>query len=360
MELVRVLIIDDSAFMRRVITEMLQSSPLIAVVGTARNGKDGLEQARRLRPDLITLDIEMPVMDGLSVLPSLLDELNCPVIMLSSHTQEGAKATLDALELGAVDFVPKPAQDLVWDITKIRDELVEKVVSTAKSRRVPRPPSPSQRLVSRKNEDMAPVTPKVVDGPVRCIVAIGASTGGPQALQTVLTSFEADIPASFVVVQHMPPRFTKSLAQRLDGLCQISVDEAEDGEILREGHALIAKADWHMTLVAEGGRLRTRLQQTPPVSGHRPSVSALFASLPVAMSTKLIAVVLTGMGNDGSAGVVTVKEAGGIILAEDASTAVINGMPKAAAQTGCVDHLVPLHDMGSMITRLITDGQYRR
>ncbi len=353
MEQIKVLVIDDSALMRQVITDMLQSSPLITVVGTARNGQDGLEKARRMRPDLITLDIEMPVMGGLAVLPQLISELNCPVIMLSSHTQNGAKATLEALELGAVDFVPKPSQHLIWDITKTRNELVAKALSAAKARlpqrRDPRPPS-----VSLPNQSMGAAS-RSVDGPVRCVVAIGASTGGPQALQTVLTGFDADIPASFVVVQHMPPRFTKSLAQRLDSLCRLSVDEAVDGEMLCEGRALIAKADWQMTLTAEGGRIRTRLLQTPPVSGHRPSVNTLFASLPNAKPAKLVAVVLTGMGNDGAAGVVTVKEAGGTVIAEDASTAVINGMPKAAAQTGCVDHLVPLHEVSGLITRLVRE-----
>ncbi|MGE5654603.1 MAG: chemotaxis-specific protein-glutamate methyltransferase CheB, partial [Bacillota bacterium] len=264
---IKVLIIDDSAFMRRVISDMLQSSPLIDVVGTARNGQDGLEKARRLRPDLITLDIEMPVMNGLAVLPTLLNELTCPVIMLSSHTQDGAKATLDALELGAVDFVPKPAQDLVWDITKIRDDLVDKVLSAARARVSSRNPISIDRPAPVVQRPLTVPKLPVVDGPIRCVVAIGSSTGGPQALQTVLTGFEANIPASFVIVQHMPPRFTKSLAQRLDSLCRLSVEEAEDGTELREGRVLIAKADWQMTLASEGGRLRTRLLQTPPVSG---------------------------------------------------------------------------------------------
>ncbi|MGE5653967.1 MAG: protein-glutamate methylesterase/protein-glutamine glutaminase [Bacillota bacterium] len=352
---IKVLVVDDSAFMRRVITDMLQSSPLITVVGTARNGQDGLEKAHRLRPDLITLDIEMPVLDGLSVLPKLLNELNCPVIMLSSHTREGAQATLDALELGAMDFVPKPAQDLVWDITKIRDDLVSKVISAMKAH------LPLRRIVVPERPIISPkaaqgIAGRAVDGPVRCLVAIGASTGGPQALQTVLTGLDSAIPASFLVVQHMPPRFTKSLAQRLDSLCQLTVDEAEDGDIIREGRVLIAKADWQMTVVSEGGVLKTRLLQTPPISGHRPSVNALFTSLPAANPARVIAVVLTGMGNDGSAGVVAVKEAGATVLAEDASTAVINGMPKAAVQTGCVDYVVPLHEISGLITRLVMGG----
>lgn len=355
-EQIKVLVIDDSAFMRRVITDMLQSSPLICVIGTARNGQDGLEKARQLRPDLITLDIEMPVMDGLTVLPKLLVELNCPIIALSSLTQDGAQASLEALELGAVDFLPKPVQGLVWDIANIRDDLVDKVISAAKAR------MPTQRMgVTPRAAGMPAKSafgrPRALGDPIRSLVAIGASTGGPQALQTVLTGFAADIPASFVVVQHMPPRFTKSLAQRLDSLCQLSVEEAEDGESLRNGRVLIAKADWQMTLVADGDLLRTRLLQTPPISGHRPSVDALFASLPSVRTAKLIAVVLTGMGSDGAAGVVAVKEAGGITLAEDASTAIIYGMPKAAAQTGSIDRVVPLHEMSGVITRLIMESK---
>lgn len=191
------------------------------------------------------------------------------------------------------------------------------------------------------------------EGSVRCVVAIGTSTGGPQALQNILSGFPADFPASILVVQHMPPGFTKSLAQRLDSLCQIAVEEADHGMDLRHGQALIAKADWHLTIVRKGENLVTQLSQMPPEVGHRPSVNALFASLPAVRPAKLIAVVLTGMGNDGAARLTDIKDCGGTVLAEDASTAVIYGMPRAAAQTGCVDHVVPLHEMGAVITRLV-------
>lgn len=349
---IRVLIIDDSAFMRRIISDMLKSDANIEVADTARNGKEGLEKAIALKPDIITLDVEMPVMNGLETLAELMKLNPVPkVIMLSSLTYEGGEATIKALELGALDFVAKPTASILnFDAEHIKDELNKKINSIGRSSGGYFPPiQTNARLPQQKK---SPVLSSDAKGSLKYIVAIGTSTGGPRALQEVLTKLPADIPAAVLVVQHMPPGFTKSLSARLDSLSNISVKEAEDGDVLKPGWAYVAPGDYHMIVSRfRNDEYRISINKESPVTGHRPSVNVMMKSVAECGHKNVIAVMMTGMGNDGSEGILQIKKAGGKTIAQDESTCVVYGMPKSAVNVGAIDTIAPLHNITTEILK---------
>ena len=347
-----VLIVDDSAFMRRIISDMLNSDENIEVLDTARNGKDGLSKAIALRPDIITLDVEMPVMNGLETLSELMKLKPVPkIIMLSSLTYEGGEATIKALELGALDFVAKPTASILnFDAEHIKDELIRKINSIGKSTGTY---YPQKQLIDRfplikKNTTAGSGS----TGRLKYIIAIGTSTGGPRALQEVLPKLPKDIPAAVLVVQHMPPGFTKSLSSRLDSLSDINVKEAEDGDVLKQGWAYIAPGDYHMLINKHiHDEYKISINKESPVTGHRPSVNVMMKSVAESGHRNTIAVMMTGMGTDGRDGIMKIKEAGGKTIAQDESTCVVYGMPKSAVNIGAIDTIVPLHNITTEILK---------
>lgn len=353
---VRVLVIDDSAFMRKVLTELLSSDPQITVVAAARDGQDGVEKVQELQPDVVTLDIEMPKLDGYGALREIMSRRPTPVVMVSSHTSEGAEATIRALALGAVDFVAKPSGSISLNMHITRDELVAKVKAAAgatpRFRRTAAEMVPIRREVKAIAAAMSMPAPMEAGLPRR-LVLIGCSTGGPGALHHIIPKLPADLPAAVLVVQHMPPGFTRSLAGRLDELSAISVKEAAEGDRLRNGRVLLAPGGFHMTVDGEG---RIRLNQDPPMHGVRPAVDKTFESVVPAWQERMVGVILTGMGYDGGKGMVSLKKAGGRTIAEDASTCVVYGMPKVVVELGAADQVLPVHEIAEAITRLVREG----
>ena len=350
---VRVLIVDDSAFMRRMIADMLKSDANIEVAATARNGKEGLEKAIALKPDIITLDVEMPVMNGLETLVELMKLKPAPkVIMLSSLTFEGGEATIKALELGALDFVAKPTASIIkFNAEHVRDELIQKIKSIRKSA-VTYPPQIQSAGSSKSIKKEKTTLRSYTGGSLKYIIAIGTSTGGPRALQEVLTKLPHDIPASVLVVQHMPPGFTKSLSDRLDSLSQINVKEAEEGDVLKQGWAYIAPGDFHMVINRYiNDEYRISINKESPVTGHRPSVNVMMKSVAESGHKNIIAVIMTGMGNDGSDGILKIRDAGGKTIAQDESTCVVYGMPKSAVKIGAIDIIAPLNNIAAEILK---------
>ncbi|HOS94866.1 MAG TPA: chemotaxis response regulator protein-glutamate methylesterase, partial [Armatimonadota bacterium] len=337
----RVLVVDDSAFMRKMIAELLGAEPDVEVVGSARNGEEGVALTQSLRPDVVTLDIEMPVMDGLTALRTIMAKCATPVVMLSSLTADGGDITMRALRYGAADFVHKPSGAISLDIAKVRDELVSKVraAATVDVRRLapsvlPVPAMPAAAPVSPEAPRRAPTA-----GPADRLVAIGTSTGGPRALQAVVPFLPADLPAGVLIVQHMPPKFTKSLADRLNADSQIEVREAQPGDTVTTGVALLAPGDYHMRVTADR---RIELTQDPPLWGVRPAVDVMLDSAVRLFERRMLAVVMTGMGRDGRDGCVQVRQAGGRVVAEHEETCVVYGMPRAVVEAGVADEVLPL------------------
>ncbi len=344
---IKVLIVDDSAFMRVVLSKLLEQDSLIQVIGTARNGREAVERVKSLHPDVVTMDIEMPELNGIDALKSIMRECPTPVIMLSSHTTEGAEATLDGLKYGAFDFLAKPENLYKANLDAIGAELLIMVKSAAKTQ--------VQRLAPWVfNPVMTPRSPVRLtvktDKKVRQIVAIGTSTGGPRAIETVLTSLPASIGCPILIVQHMPPNFTKSLADRLHRLCQISVVEATHNQVIENGVAYIAPGGYHMEVVFRNGQYRIGLNEQPKRNEHRPSVDVLFESVAALDDVKKHYVLMTGMGNDGAQGMLIGKQKGASsTIAESQKTCVVYGMPKAAIELNCVDQVVPLPMIGEKI-----------
>lgn len=339
------LVVDDSAFMRRVLIDLLQSDPGITVVGTARDGREGVEQCLALRPDVITLDIEMPRLDGFGALKQIMLQAPVPVVMVSSHTRAGAEATIKALALGAVDFVAKPSGSISLDMHKVREELVRRVRGAAGAR-----PRSRGLLAELPAFNAGPKrVAAALDGerrPADRLVVIGCSTGGPGALHQLLPRLPSTLDAAVVVVQHMPRGFTRSLAGRLDEICALQVREAQDGDLLLAGVALVAPGGQHLEVI-EGGRVR--LTDDPPVNGVRPSVDCTLRSAAAVYRARTLGVILTGMGSDGTQGVADVKSAGGWAVAEHASTCVVYGMPKAVVDRGLADRVLPVHEIPGAI-----------
>lgn len=336
---INVLVVDDSALMRRIIIDIISADPRINVVGIAINGKMAISQLAKLSPDVITLDVEMPFMNGLETLKEIKRIKPTPTVMLSSLTKAGAEVTLQALELGAVDFIQKPADEV--EFNKIKDELISKIVVAAEAKH-------NKPIVKKK--EIHDVVNIKRSAPSRLkTVIIGSSTGGPQALKEVVPYLPADIPAQILLVQHMPPKFTDMLSQRLDRISQINVREAKEGDMLEKGLALMAPGNFHMTVEND----RIKLNQEPPVWGVRPSVDITLASGAKIYKKDLICVILTGMGHDGSKGSGVVREFGGYCIAEDKSTCLIYGMPKSVIEAGNADEVVPLYNIANAIVNAV-------
>ncbi|UZE07877.1 protein-glutamate methylesterase/protein-glutamine glutaminase [Pseudomonas corrugata] len=364
---VKVLVVDDSGFFRRRVSEILSADTTIQVVGTATNGKEAIDQALALKPDVITMDYEMPMMDGITAVRHIMQRCPTPVLMFSSLTHEGARVTLDALDAGAVDFLPKNFEDISRNPDKVRQLLCEKVHSISRSNRrvsaytppAPAPlaaPSPAPSSGSfnpppvRSTPTSAPARPAPASAsspaPKRKaykLVAIGTSTGGPVALQRVLTQLPANFPTPLVLIQHMPAAFTKAFAERLDKLCRISVKEAEDGDILRPGLALLAPGGKQMMV---DGRGAVKILPGDERLNYKPCVDITFGSAAKSYGDKVLAVVLTGMGADGREGARLLKQGGSAIWAQDEASCVIYGMPMAIVKADLADAVYGLDDIG--------------
>lgn len=346
----RVLVVDDSAFFRRRIVEMLNADPGLEVVDTAANGREAVEKARSLKPDVITMDIEMPEMDGISAVRRIMHAYPVPVLMFSSLTHEGAKATLDALEAGAMDFLPKSFDDISKNRDEVARVLCRRVTSIARRGRLStRAPAPAGSGAGASPRPAHP-TPPDTGGPVNLrdfgILAIGASTGGPVALQKVLQPLPADFPLPILLIQHMPATFTPAFAERLNQQCQIGVKEAADGDELKPGLALLAPGGKQMTVETVAGRTKIRIGESEPSQHYRPCVDVTFSSVAQVYGGKALAVVLTGMGADGREGARLLKQRGSRVWAQDEASSVIWGMPGAVAEAGLADRVLPLAAIG--------------
>jgi two-component system chemotaxis response regulator CheB len=385
---IRVLVVDDSAFMRAAVARTLSADPRLEVVGQARDGQDAVEQARALRPDVITMDFNMPRLNGAEAIRAIFAERPVPVIMLSAHTSAGAKETVEALAAGAVDFVTKPAGEVSVDLSGVKEQLLEKVVAAAGARPVAplvaapatdgrpssagrserttvnlrsrdfssaiaaaeaRMSSPDVRSPAAERAEPARGSRPSVTSMLEPAVIIAISTGGPSALERLLPRLAADFPAGVLVVQHMPAHFTEALAERLDQLSPLRVREARDGDRIGQGTVLIAPGDHHV-VVERGGNLR--LMSSPPVNGCRPSADVTFQSAAPIYGSRMIGVVMTGMGKDGALGLTAVRAAGGRVVAQDKDSCVIWGMPKAAIDAGVVHDVVALDLLPSLLRRL--------
>jgi two-component system chemotaxis response regulator CheB len=348
---IRVLVVDDSAFMRRVIGEAIASQADMQLAGVAINGLDALLKVEQLKPDVVTLDVEMPEMDGLTALRHLMARYPRPVVMLSSLTQEGAATTLRALSIGAVDFVAKPSGSISLDFHKVREDLVHKIRIAAGARVQSRPASPtSTPAPTRPAAPARPVLSSRVGFERLCL--IGSSTGGPRALGTVVPGLQRDGRTAYVIVQHMPAGFTKSLAERLDASSELSVLEASAGQRLAADTILVAPGDHHLRLSASGV---VELDEGPRVHGVRPSVDVALESVAQHFAARSVVAILTGMGVDGGDGALSVRNAGGYVLAEDESTCVVWGMPRAVVERGAADKVVPLDAMAEAITAALSN-----
>ena len=348
MKKIRVLIVDDSALMRQVLTALLSKDPDIEVIGVAPDPYAAREKIKALNPDVLTLDVEMPKMDGITFLEKLMRGHPMPVVMVSSLTEAGCQTTLRALELGAVDFITKPKIDLREGMEELAQDIIAKVKAAAVAT-VKRQPSGARREMPPRTAPTSPLTSRgAMIKTTDMIIAIGSSTGGTEAVKEVLEVLPPDTPP-ILITQHMPERFTKTWADRLNSLCRISVKEAEDGDSVLPGHALIAPGSYHMTLVRSGARYTVQINQDPPVNRHRPSVDVMFASVARYAGANAVGVILTGMGGDGAKEMLTMKQAGAFTIAQDETSCVVFGMPKEAIKLGGVDKILPLADIAGAI-----------
>ncbi|MDX2252730.1 MAG: chemotaxis response regulator protein-glutamate methylesterase [Nitrospira sp.] len=351
MEKIRVLTVDDSALMRQVLTTLLSKDPDIEVIGSAPDPYIARERIKALNPDVLTLDVEMPKMDGLTFLEKLMRGHPMPVVMVSSLTEVGCETTLRALELGAVDFITKPKIDLREGMEEVAQDLIGKIKAAASAKvggskfhgssvkAAPKLDACNLKLGSG-SEAMIKTTDT--------IIAIGASTGGTEAVKEILIQMPPNTPP-ILITQHMPERFTKTWADRMNSLSRIAVKEAQDGDSVLPGHALVAPGGYHMELVRSGARYSVHINQNPPVNRHRPSVDVLFSSVAKCAGANAVGVILTGMGNDGAKELLTMKQAGAFTIAQDETSCVVFGMPKEAIKLGGADRILPLTDIASAI-----------
>ena len=386
---VKVLVVDDSSFFRRRVSEIINQDPTLEVIDTAQNGREAVEKAMRLQPDVITMDIEMPVMDGISAVREIMAKCPTPTLMFSSLTHDGAKATLDALDAGALDFLPKKFEDIARDKEEAIKLLQQRVKAIARRRLFMSPvrPAPAQPSSSAQSAissgsttpfstrsstltserttapaavaTQAPVNFKK-SGKSYQLLAIGTSTGGPVALQTVLTQLPANFPYPILLIQHMPATFTAAFAARLNGLCQISVKEAEDGDLLRPGWAYLAPGGRQMMLDGRGSSARIRIIDGNDKVNYKPCVDITFASLAKSHGDKVLAVVLTGMGADGRDGARLLKEQGSTIWAQDEASCVVFGMLKEAIRMGAAADVYPLTQLPNEIMAFVRQGYGRQ
>jgi two-component system chemotaxis response regulator CheB len=365
---IRVMVVDDSALVRKIATDILSADPEITVAATAANAEFALGKLERERPDVITLDLEMPGMGGLEAIRRIMGVRPTPIIVMSAHAQKGADLTLQALEAGAVDFVLKPSNSLSGGIPAIARELIEKVRDAARIVMVSPQPSLSAPLEAQAEPSpaesaqgvSAPVAAPSIDGEGYDLVAIGTSTGGPVALKTVLSQLPRDFPAGIVVVQHMPPVFTKAFADRLDACCAVRVKEAENGDAILPARVLIAPGNWHMTVTRFGVEPRVLLNQNDPVNGHRPSVDVLMRSVAREYGARAVGVIMTGMGKDGAEGLRELYARGGRVIAQDKATSVIYGMNKEVVQNGNAHEVVAVDQIASRLRAHARGGNAAR
>jgi len=364
---IRVLVVDDSGFFRRRVKSMLEGDSRLEVVGEAANGQEAVDQASKLKPDVITMDIEMPVMDGITATKRIMQSNPRPILMFSSLTTDGAQATLDALDAGAVDYLPKRFEDISRNRDEATKALCDRVYALANQGRRTRPPvspSPAARPgaarpapgVAARTTPAAPTpAPKTGAMPRRGsikLVAIGTSTGGPVALQEVLTKLPAGYPYPMLLVQHMPGSFTPAFAQRLNQLCAVNVKEAADGDALTPGTALLAPGGKQMLLESRGGRQVVRIIDSEPGQTYKPCVDITFNSIAKVFPGATLAVILTGMGADGREGCRTLKGGGSTIWSQDEASCVVYGMPAAVADAGLSDRVLGLKDVGPALAQV--------
>ncbi|MBP1908884.1 protein-glutamate methylesterase/protein-glutamine glutaminase [Methanolobus bombayensis] len=365
---INALVVDDSALMRKVVSDILKQDPEINVIATARNGLEAVEKVEQFRPDVVTLDIEMPVLDGLHALGYIMSECPTPVVMLTAVDSRSAESTLNAFEYGAVDFIQKPSGNISVNIEDIADNIRKKVKMASKvdlkklgfmeehvkisreKKSKPLPSKPKRRVATKSAVHHA-------NGK---IVAIASSTGGPRALEQVVPKLPGNLKVPVVIVQHMPAGFTASLAQRLDGQSALTVTEAKEGDVLHPGHVYLAPGNYHMEIKSteKGGIYHevVTLNQKPREQGVRPCANILFRSLVPIYGANIVSAILTGMGADGADGVEEIKKAGGKVITEDERSCVVYGMPKAVVQRGLADSIVPLEKVSSEIVRMLNSS----
>lgn len=353
--MIRVLIVDDSAFMRRLLVKALESHDDIEVVATAMDGVFALDKIAQLdeQPDVITLDLEMPRLDGMGTLREIVDKYQLPVVLVSAHTSTGAKATFDALAAGAVDFITKPERVFTSPVKTLGADLAAKirVASRAKVRR-------AKARVKAPPPAVRPPAPR--GAAAKNVVGIAVSTGGPNALSTLLADVHADFQPALLIVQHMPEGFTAQFAERLSKLARIEVLEASDGDAVTAGRALVAPGGSHMELERIGGGVKVRLTNASAVRGHRPSADVLFRSMAEVVGARAVGMILTGMGEDGAEGIAAIREAGGHTIAQDEASSVVFGMPKAAIERDVVDRVLPLGRMADYLNSLSAGNPRQR
>ncbi|MCX4188862.1 protein-glutamate methylesterase/protein-glutamine glutaminase [Methylophaga sp. OBS3] len=340
---IKVLIIDDSALIRKLLTEIINSDPALEVIGTASDPYMARDKIKTLNPDVLTLDVEMPKMDGITFLRNLMRLRPMPVVMISSLTEHGADVTLDALSLGAFDFVSKPKLDVEAQLTEYTEEITTKVKAAFTNQ--------AGKVIARQPQTIQPLKQSHLRTTEK-IIAIGASTGGTEAIREVLCAMPADAPG-IVITQHIPAAFSKAFANRVNGLAAMNVSEAKDGQQILPGHAYIAPGDQHLYVIKSGARYICKLDDGDPVNRHKPSVEVLFDSVARSVGPNAIGVMLTGMGEDGAKAMVRMREAGAINLIQDEATSVVWGMPGAAFKYGAGTDLVPLQKMAERIIKLV-------
>ena len=376
--MIKVIVAEDSHFMRKFLIDVFDEAPDFDVVDTAMNGKEAIEKILKYKPDVVTMDINMPIMDGLAALEVIMKDCPVPVVMFSSLTQEGSEATYKALSLGAVDFMAKTMSPLGAGAS-IKDELLNKCRAAARSnlhmlrKPLPKPPEPrplgqkhielplraaaehAKQVALSLRKQIKPISEMrkpAVKSSLGKLVVLGTSTGGPKALQRVIPMLPKDLPCGVLIVQHMPEGFTKTLAAGLNEISQISVKEAENHDIIEEGHAYIAPGNYHMVVEKRAGHREIVLNQDPPIGTLRPAADILFNSA-AKFGKDVVSVILTGIGNDGAEGMKNIKDAGGFAIAEDESTAVVYGMPKAVAKLGLPDRILPLDKIAEAIVHAV-------
>ncbi len=340
-----VLVVDDSVFMRRMISDMIDRFPGFHVAGTASDGKEALRRIEELAPDVVTLDIEMPRLDGFGVLERVMSTRPRPIVVFSAYTDTGSTAALRALDLGAVDFVAKPSGPISFDLGRVEARLYEALRAAVAA--------DVEVLIAERTLEAEPVVAPVIGG--EAAVAIAASTGGPRALSQVLRALPSDLGAAVLIVQHMPPGFTSTLAERLSGLASLPVEEASGGETVRPGRVWLAPGDFHMRVRRIDGTVKITLDQRESMWGTRPAADALFPSVAEAFGGRSVGVVLTGMGRDGANGLAAIRASGGRTIAQDKATSVVYGMPGRAVEQGAAEHIVSLDGIAGAIVECLAE-----
>ncbi len=340
---IKVLVVDDSFLSRKIISDAINADPLLEVIDKAKNGKEAVEKILELKPDIVTMDVNLPIMDGISVLEEVMKKQPTSIIMISAYTREGANTTIKALEAGAVDFIAKPSGESTLDICKFKDEIVAKIKLAANIK--------INKFSSRKDIFLSAESKKIDSIAIDKLIIIGASTGGPKAILDVMQGIPVGLAATFLIVQHMPKGFTASFAERIAWQSGVRTKEAEDGDLLSLGKAYIAPAEYHMVLEKQGSKILLRLNQDERVNFVRPSVDVTMISAAKIMGNRVLGIILTGMGKDGLEGVREIKEKGGKVIIQDEATSVVWGMPKAIYDAGLADMVLPISDIAQSIIR---------